>query len=56
MFENRVLRRAKRVKVTGEYRKFHIESLHELYFSPNIIVKRKKSLYTSGKALRYLAV
>jgi len=47
---------SKRVEVIGEYRKFHNESLHELHFSPNIIVKEKKSLYTRGKTLRDLGV
>jgi len=47
---------SKRVEVTGEYRKFHNESLHELHFSPNFMVKEKKSLYTRGKALRDLGV
>jgi hypothetical protein len=39
MFENRVLRifGPKRDKVTGDWRKLHIEELHNIYFSPNII-------------------
>jgi hypothetical protein len=40
VFENRVLRRIfgpKRDDVTGEWRKFHIEELHNLYSSPDII-------------------
>jgi hypothetical protein len=40
LFENRVLRRIfgpKRDEVTGEWKKFHIEELHILYSSPNII-------------------
>jgi hypothetical protein len=40
MFENRVLRRIfgpKRDEVTGEWRKFHNEELHNLYSSPNIV-------------------
>jgi hypothetical protein len=40
VFENRVLRRIfgpKRDEVTGEWRKFHDEELHNLYSSPNII-------------------
>jgi hypothetical protein len=40
MFENRVLRRifgSKRNEVTGEWRKLHIEELHNLYSSPDII-------------------
>jgi hypothetical protein len=40
VFENRVLRRIfgpKRDDVMGDWRKLHIEELHNLYFSPNII-------------------
>jgi hypothetical protein len=40
VFENRVLRRifgSKRDEVTGEWRKLHIEELHNLYSSPDII-------------------
>jgi hypothetical protein len=40
VFENRVLRRIfrpKRDEVTGEWRRFHSEELHNLYSSPNII-------------------
>jgi hypothetical protein len=40
VFENRALRRifgAKRDEVTGGRRKLHIEELHNLYSSPNII-------------------
>jgi hypothetical protein len=40
VFENRVLRRIfgpKRDEVTGEWRKFHSEELHNLYSSPDII-------------------
>jgi hypothetical protein len=40
VFENRVLRRIfgpKRDEVTGKWRKLHIEELHNLYSSPNII-------------------
>jgi len=39
VFENRVLRRIfgpKRDKVTGEWRKLHIEELNDLYHSLNI--------------------
>jgi hypothetical protein len=38
--ENRVLRKIfgpKRDEVTGEWRKIHIEELHDLYSSPNIV-------------------
>jgi hypothetical protein len=40
VFENRFLRRIfgpKRDEVTGEWRKFHSEELHNLYSSPDII-------------------
>jgi hypothetical protein len=40
VFENRVLRRIfgrKRDEVTGDWRKLHIEELHRLYSSSNII-------------------
>jgi hypothetical protein len=40
VFENRVLRRIfgpKMDEVTGEWRKLHIEELHNLYSSPDII-------------------
>jgi hypothetical protein len=40
VFENRVLRRvfgAKRVGVTGEWRKLHNEELNDLYSLPNIV-------------------
>jgi hypothetical protein len=38
--ENRVLRRifrSKKDEVTGEWRKLHIEELHNWYSSPNVI-------------------
>jgi len=40
VFENRVLRGvfgAKRVEVTGEWRKLHNEELSDLYSVPNIV-------------------
>jgi hypothetical protein len=40
VFENRVLRRIfgpKRDEMTGEWKKFHSEELHNLYSSPDII-------------------
>jgi hypothetical protein len=40
VFEYRVLRRIlcpKRDEVTGDWRKFHNEELHDLYSLPNII-------------------
>jgi hypothetical protein len=45
VFENRVLRRIfglKRDEVTGEWKKLHIEELHILYSSPNIIRQQIK--------------
>jgi len=47
---------SKRVTVTRQYRKFHNESFHELYFPPNILVKKKKYLNSRGKTLRDLGV
>jgi hypothetical protein len=44
VFEKRVLRRIfgpKRDEVTGEWRKFYNEELHNLYSSPNIIRQTK---------------
>jgi hypothetical protein len=44
VFENRDLRRIfgpKRDEVTGEWRKFHNEELHILYYSLNIIRRFK---------------
>jgi hypothetical protein len=41
VFENRVLKRIfgpKRDEVTGFWRKFHFEELHNLYSSPNTIL------------------
>jgi hypothetical protein len=37
VFENRVLRKIKRDKVTGQWRKLHNEELNDLYCSPNIV-------------------
>jgi hypothetical protein len=45
-FENRVLRKRfgpKRVEVSGEWRKFHNEELHNLYSSPDIISQVKEN-------------
>jgi hypothetical protein len=45
MFENRVLRRIFRTKgdeVTGEWRKMHDKELHNLYSSPNRIIKSRR--------------
>jgi hypothetical protein len=42
VFENRVLRRIfgpRRDEVTGGWRKLHNEELHDLYYSPSIIMK-----------------
>jgi hypothetical protein len=44
VFENRVLRRifgTKRDEVMGDWRKLHTEELHNLYSSPNRMVKSR---------------
>jgi hypothetical protein len=44
VFENWVLRRISgpnRDEVTGEWRKFHSEELHNFYSSPNITIQIK---------------
>jgi hypothetical protein len=44
MFVNRVLRRIFRLKrdeVTRDWRKLHIEELHNTYSSPNVIIMIK---------------
>jgi hypothetical protein len=55
-FENRVLRRIfgpKRDEVTGEWRKLHSEELHNLYSSPDIIMKVKsRRMRWAGHAAR----
>jgi hypothetical protein len=51
VFENRVLRRIfvpKRDEVTGEWRKLHIEELHNLYSSPDIIRQVVKANEVGG--------
>jgi hypothetical protein len=55
VFENRVLRRIfvpKRDEVRGEWRKLHIEELHMLFSSPNIIrqIKSKRLRWTGHVA------
>jgi hypothetical protein len=45
VFENRVLRRIfgpKRDEVTGDWRKMHNGELHNLYSSPNRMIKTKR--------------
>jgi hypothetical protein len=45
VFENRVLRRIfgpKRDKVIGGWRKLHNAELHNLYFSPSIIINSRR--------------
>jgi hypothetical protein len=45
VFENTVLRRIfglKRVEVTGNWRKLHNEELHNLYSSPNRMIKSRR--------------
>jgi hypothetical protein len=53
VFENRVLRRIfgrKRDVVTGEWRKLHIEELHNLYSSSDIIRQVKSMRMRWGGA------
>jgi hypothetical protein len=56
VFDNRVLRRIfgpKRDEVTGEWRKLHIEELHILYSSPNIIRQiESRSMRWAGHVAR----
>jgi hypothetical protein len=56
VFENRLLRRivgAKRVEVTGGWRKLHNEELRDLYSSPSIIrmIKRRRMRWAGRVAL-----
>jgi hypothetical protein len=51
VFENRVLRRIfgpKRDEVTGEWRKFHNEELHNLYSSPDIRQVKSRRMRWAG--------
>jgi hypothetical protein len=53
VFENRVLRRIfgpKRNEVTGEWRTFHSEELHNLYSTPDIIrqIKSRRMRWVGG--------
>jgi hypothetical protein len=55
VFENRVLRRIfgpKRDEVTGEWRKWHNEELHNLYSSPYIIrqIKSRRMMWAGHVA------
>jgi hypothetical protein len=56
VFENRMLRRIfgpKRDEVTGEWRKLHIEELHDLYSSPSIIrIIKAKRMRWAGHVAR----
>jgi hypothetical protein len=55
VFENSVLRwifLAERDKITGEWRKFHIEELHNVYSSPNIIRQMKLRMPLAGRVAR----
>jgi hypothetical protein len=52
-FENRVLRRIfgpERDEVTGDWRKLHSEELHNLYSSPNRMVKSRRMRWTGHVA------
>jgi hypothetical protein len=54
VFENRVLRRIfglKRDEVTGDWRKLYNEGLHNLYSSPNRMMKSKRMRW-AGRAAR----
>jgi hypothetical protein len=55
VFENRVLRRLfgpKRDEITGEWRKFYCEDLHNLYLSPDIIrqIKARRMRWAGHEA------
>jgi hypothetical protein len=56
VFENRVLRRIfgpKRDKVTGEWRKLHIEELRDLYSSPSTIrILKSRMMRWAGHVAR----
>jgi hypothetical protein len=55
VFENRVLRRIfgpKRDEVTGEWRKFHNEELHNLYSSPDIRQVKSRRMKWAGHVAR----
>jgi hypothetical protein len=52
VFEKRVHRRIfglMREEVTGGWRNFHIEELHNLYSSPNVMVIRSKRMRNAYK-------
>jgi hypothetical protein len=45
VFENKMLRRIfgpKRDEVTGDWRKLHNDELHNLYYSPNRMIKSRR--------------
>ena len=52
VFENRILRRIFGLKrdENGEWRRLHIEELHSLYRSPNIVTVIKSRRFKVGRA------
>jgi hypothetical protein len=56
VFKNRLMRRifgAKRVEVTGEWRKLHNDELHNVYSSPNIVRQIKsRRIRSEGHVIR----
>ena len=55
VFENRILRRIFRPRrdTNGEWRRLHIEELHSLYLSPNIVrVIKSRRLRWAGHVAR----
>jgi hypothetical protein len=53
VFENRVLRRIsgpKRDEITGGWRKLHNEELHNLYCSPNTMMRQAGNVARTGQS------